>query len=201
MFISHNREKLLNAIIYFVEQTKFCNTIKLFKLLNFLDFEHYRQTGNSVTGLQYQAWRQGPVPKDLWNELHEPSDDFRKTVVVSVVRDDLTDVPARRDFSIKKKFEKKYFTKRELEIMERLVFFFSEITATQMSQYSHSKNMPWYKIYKGEGKPPELIPYELTLESAPIIKDMPTIDKTELEYRREALSEISASLKRWQTKS
>ena len=51
MFVSRQREKLLNAIVFFVTRTKNCNTIKLFKLLNFLDFEHYRQTGESVTGL------------------------------------------------------------------------------------------------------------------------------------------------------
>ncbi|WP_423905919.1 hypothetical protein [Candidatus Spongiihabitans sp.] len=40
----------MNAIAYFSRNTKYCYTIKLFKLLYFLDFEHYRQTGSSVAG-------------------------------------------------------------------------------------------------------------------------------------------------------
>lgn len=192
MFLSFSREKLINAIVYFVQNTKYCNTIKLFKLLNFLDFEHFRQTGKSVTGLSYEAWPQGPVPKELWNEIHAPSKDFQQAITVSVAKDELTDVATRRDFLPKRNFDKKYFTKRELEIMERLVFFFNELTATQMSQYSHSKKMPWHKIYKEMGKPGAPIPYDLTLESDSIIKEMPTIDKAELDYRRKALSEIDA---------
>lgn len=193
MFLTYSREKLLNAIAYFVQNTKYCNTIKLFKLLNFLDFEHYRQTGKSVTGLRYEAWREGPVPKDLWNEIkHQPSADFQKAITVSVIRDGLSDEPKRRDFQIKKRFESKYFTKRELEIMDRLVFFFVDLTASEMSKYSHSKGMPWHKVYKGERQPPAPIPYELTLVSDAIIKDMPTIDKAELEYRKEALAEIKS---------
>lgn len=193
MFLSHEREKLLNAIIYFVENTKYCNTIKLFKLINFLDFEHYRQTGNSVTGLHYEAWPQGPVPRELWDEIHKPSQDFQQKITVSVARDELTDVPTRRDFLVRKKFEKKYFTKRELEIMQMLVEFFAELTAGQMSKYSHSKNMPWHKVYNIQGKKSAPIPYELTLESDAILKNMPTIEKEELDYRREALSEIKAN--------
>ncbi len=193
MFVSYEREKLLNAIIFFVERTKFCNTIKLFKLLNFLDFEHYRQTGKSVTGLHYEAWEQGPVPRELWNEIHRPADDFQKRITVSVTRDELTDVPTRRDFLIKNNFDQKYYTKRELEIMDMLVFYFAELTAKQMSKYSHSKTMPWHKVYNVQGLKSGPIPYELTLESEPIIKKMPTIEKDEFEYRREALSEIKAN--------
>lgn len=195
MFISQNREKLLNAIIYFVSNTKYCNTIKLFKLLNFLDFEHFRQTGLSVTGLHYQAWRQGPVPRELWNEIHQPGKDLSGAVTVSVVRDELTDEPTRRDFLPKQKFDPSWFTKRELQIMERLVFFFQEATASAMSTYSHSPKMPWKKAYKGDGKPPAEIPYGLVLESDAIIKDMPTIDREELAYREKAFVEIDKQSK------
>mgnify|MGYP001607379459 FL=1 len=190
MFISHNREKLLNAILYFVENTNYCNTLKLFKLLNFLDFEHYRQTGVSVTGLKYEAWKQGPVSRELWNEVCNPKQDFSAVVSVSVVRDELTDVPSRRDFIPRKRFDQKYFTKRELQTMDRLAFFFRDLTANQISQYSHTKGMPWSKIYTKNKQATAVIPYELALESNKIVEDMPTIDKEELDYLKEAFAEI-----------
>lgn len=51
MIVTREREKLLAAMVYFCHKTKHCHTLKLFKLLNLLDFEHYRQTGRSVRGV------------------------------------------------------------------------------------------------------------------------------------------------------
>ncbi|EQD73859.1 hypothetical protein B1A_04740, partial [mine drainage metagenome] len=62
MLISHEREKLINAIIFFAIHTRFLGKTKLFKLLYFLDFEHHKETGRSVTGMDYFAWKMGPVP-------------------------------------------------------------------------------------------------------------------------------------------
>lgn len=126
MFVSRHREKLLNAIIYFSQHTKYCHTLKLFKLLNFLDFEHFRQTGRSVTGLRYKAWPKGPAPATLWHELQEPPPDLRAAVSIIVKKDALTDEPVRRDIKSVAKFDPSYFTKRELEIMEILALFFAE---------------------------------------------------------------------------
>jgi len=49
-----NRKKLLNAILFFAKHTLHCNTTKLFKLLSFFDFEHFRQTGYPAIGLILQ---------------------------------------------------------------------------------------------------------------------------------------------------
>lgn len=73
MLINHNREKLLNAIIYFLKNTKYCGLTKLCKLLYYLDFMHFRETGRAVTGLDYFAWDFGPVPQTLYFELKSPS--------------------------------------------------------------------------------------------------------------------------------
>ena len=66
MIITHHREKLINAIIYFAKNTTYCGKTKLLKLLYFLDFYQFKQTGKSVTGLDYFAWKMGPVPKELF---------------------------------------------------------------------------------------------------------------------------------------
>jgi len=62
MIITHQRDKLINAIIYLSSNTNYCGKTKLMKLLYFRDFKHFRQTGKSVTGLDYYAWEMGPVP-------------------------------------------------------------------------------------------------------------------------------------------
>ena len=118
MLIDHHREKLISAIIYFVTNTKYCGKLKLFKQLYFLDFEHFAQTGRSVTGLDYYAWEKGPCPKELYGEFDDPKDDMLtalnfEEVPVNKPRPMLTLVP-------KKQFNPLHFTKREINILKAL---------------------------------------------------------------------------------
>ncbi|HEV7681080.1 MAG TPA: Panacea domain-containing protein [Pyrinomonadaceae bacterium] len=55
---------------------------KLFKLLYFLDFEHYKKTGRSVTGLKYFAWPMGPVPVSLKDEISHPEEYLKEKVFI-----------------------------------------------------------------------------------------------------------------------
>lgn len=192
MIVTREREKLISAIIYFVQNTKHCHTLKLFKLLNFLDFEHYRQTGRSVTGQRYVAWKQGPAPNALWHELQKGGGaDLQASVAVLHQKDEVTDKVLRRELKPKRVFDKKIFTKRELAIMERLAFFFSELTAEDMSEFSHKQGLPWRTIFdKGAGEGKE-IPFDLALQSDPIIVDAPTIDDDELKFRKALLAGLS----------
>ncbi len=80
MLITHEREKLINAIIFFANHTKHLDKIKLFKLLYLLDFEHFRQTGQNVTGLTYSAQQYGPVPAALAQEWDKPKPDLAAAI-------------------------------------------------------------------------------------------------------------------------
>lgn len=51
MLTNHERQKLVEAVLYFATNVKKLGKVKLFKLLYFLDFEHFRDTGRSVTGM------------------------------------------------------------------------------------------------------------------------------------------------------
>jgi len=186
MFVSHEREKLLNALIYFIRETKHAHTLKLFKLLNFLDFEHFRQTGRTVTGLDYQAFPNGPVPRELWEELKRGGEpDLRQSIAMWAEKDEITDAVLRRVFKPRGAFDSKYFTKRELKIMERLALFFKEYNAESMTEFSHGYRKPWSKIWNdGKGRD-ATIPPELSLDAEALISDVPNIEKQELEFRKE----------------
>lgn len=192
MFVSRDREKLLNAIVYFLRETEHCHTLKLFKLLNFSDFEHFRQTGRTIFKLEYRAFPKGPVPSELWDEIKRGGDrDLRDAVSIREIKDDITDELLRRDLKPRIAFDKKYFTPRELKIMARIAEFFKELKAEDMSEFSHMKGSPWRKIFengKGNGK---LIPPNLSLDSDALVHDAPTIDRDELEDRQEALRDIA----------
>jgi uncharacterized phage-associated protein len=159
IFIEHTREKLLNAIIFFLKKTQKCGKLKLLKLLYFLDFIHFKQTGRSVTGLKYFAWEKGPVPPDLFYELGDPKDDLRDHVAI------LPSAPGEfLQMKPRKKFDPKFFSKRELRIMTKIADIFKEANADDMMEVSHLPNEPWDKTKKSKGLSSE-IDYMLSLDN------------------------------------
>lgn len=158
MLISTNRKKLIHAIVYFAAHTRFCGKVKLFKLLYLLDFNHFRETGRSVTGLDYQAWKLGPVPIDLMQEWDALDSDLASAVdivpetVIDYVRDRV--VP-------KVTFDEGPFTKRELRLLSELATRFEDEVTKPLVSFTHEERGPWSKIWdNGRGKN-ERIPYTL----------------------------------------
>lgn len=163
LLINHNREKLLNLITFFVNNTKNCNKTKLFKLLACADFDHVKETGKSITGLEYYAWKYGPVPKELFSELKNPSNEFKNFFVTfELPEDDF------KTFKIvpKADFNENIFTKREMKIIKRLVEIYGPVPGSMMVKCTHAANGPWDIVYnKGKGEW-QHIDYILALDSS-----------------------------------
>lgn len=174
MIAQHSREKLINAMTYFVTKTDYCNKTKLLKLLYFLDFRHYAETGLSVTGLTYQAWKHGPVPKSLWEEFNNPKQDMEESFWFNTIH-----LEDRNIFEIKAKnnFDDGYFNDREISLMDALVDEYKKTLAEDIVNDTHLENKPWHTVYKVQKKKSGEIPYELALrkhekdEMAAIIKE------------------------------
>lgn len=162
MLITHEREKLIQAIIYFAKNTRFCGKIKLFKLLYFLDFEHYKITGRSVTGLTYSAWKMGPVPTLLFDELESPEPDFAAAINLSEITT-YRDKPMLSLTPINE-FSSELFSKRELKLLESLANEYQEAKADDMIEATHLENMPWDKVFNKQASPQAIIPYEYALQ-------------------------------------
>lgn len=160
MLVTHEREKLCHAIVFFAEHTKKLGKTKLFKLLYFLDFEHFKLTGRSVTGLNYFAWPKGPVPRDLFEEFQNPSSDFSECVSIESV---LTLRGRMEKPTAKVPFNQKIFSRRELELMRQLAREYCNASAEAMIEATHLENRPWHEIYEVRGLRQEQIPYELAL--------------------------------------
>lgn len=158
MLIEHNREKLINAIIYFLKNTKICGKTKLFKLLYYLDFMHFRETGRSVTGLDYFAWKFGPAPKSLADEFSSPHADLKENIFIQENENSFTVMKP------KKKFDDTFFTKRELRILKNVAYIFKEAKAEDMVEASHLPNHPWDKTIKTKGERTK-IDYTLALDN------------------------------------
>lgn len=157
-------EKLKNAIIYFVQQDKTVKLTKLMKLLYYLDFRHYKETGYSVTGQEYVAWRQGPVPKNVWHELRNNED------MGCGLHGAITLLPAQDDdigFTIALmkgvKLSQSPFSHRESQLLKEVSEMFRGCTAKQVSDASHMRGQPWEKTLKVKGEKAR-IDYDLALE-------------------------------------
>ncbi len=158
MIITHYRKKLINAILYFAKNTNHCGKTKLLKLLYFLDFFHFKQTGRSVTGLDYIAWQMGPVPKDLFEELSGTMKPDMKAAIHDLPEEGFQQIKP------KKKFDAQYFSKKEMKLLDDLSFIFKDAKADAMVESTHLKNEPWDRTLKEKGEF-QKIDYMLAIDS------------------------------------
>jgi uncharacterized phage-associated protein len=162
MASSLNRARKKNAILYFASNTRACGKVKLFKLLYLLDFEHFRQTGRSVTGYEYEAWKFGPVPAELMEEWEALEDDLREYVtikpeqVIDYFRETVVPVP-------RAEFDDSDFTPRQLQLMEALVERYRDTLSERMIDVTHAQNGAWDRVWAGGDGRQQPIPYALAL--------------------------------------
>jgi uncharacterized phage-associated protein len=153
-----------NVILYFATHTQKCTKSKLMHLLYLLDFEHFKATGRSVTDEVYCALATGPVPAELYWELHRPTgiasslDDFVQMAEhegtddiflprAGVVDDDLT--------------------KRQLTLLEQLSEQFCADAGEKLTATVCAQGKPWDKVFRGGHGQCAYIPYDLALEGLP----------------------------------
>lgn len=160
MLISRTREKLVNVVVFFAGNTRYCGKTKLFKLLYLLDFHHFRETGRSVTGLEYHAWKNGPVPFALVQEWDAFEPDLAKAV--EVIPERVIDYD-RQLLVPKVEFDDSHFTKRELRVMRELAQRHSEEMTQPLIGLTHEERGPWDKIWDGGKGNNERIPYALAI--------------------------------------
>lgn len=189
MKLSLEREKLINAIIFFSKNTKSCNKLKLMKLLYYLDFWHFKETGRSVTNQTYRAWKMGPVPLPIYKEISPENlpEDLGKFLFVE--EEVLDEIKGNKKLKItaKKDFNERIFTKREIEIIKKVAEIFYDAPGSLMKDATHLKNAPWDKTVKEKGEN-AVIDYMLALDddsgslSADIVKDKQLFDKENREF-------------------
>jgi len=175
------RKKLLNAVLFFAKNTKHLNLTKLSKLLYFLDFTHFNQTGYPSIGLDYYAFEWGPVPRDFWSEIKDGSvpEDFKGKLALIPKTDDFS--PSYKEIEIRaiENPDLSVFTSREMRILENLAFIYKEARGRDISEVTHLPKQPWDITVKKSGKY-KLIDYLLGIDEK---------SKVSLDEARESLKE------------
>ncbi len=159
------RERLLQTVVYFATHTQACGKIKLFKLLYLFDFEHFHQTGKSATGLDYQAWKLGPVPIELMDEWEELRSDLAQLVHIEqepVIDYDRQAVKA----NVGVQFDPEPFSPRQLRILEALAAQYRNTLSAKMIDVTHAQNGAWNKVWQNGAGAYRPIRYELAIDDA-----------------------------------
>jgi len=157
VLLQYNRKKIAETVLFFSANPKCCEIFKVCKLMYFLDFLHFRHTGRSVTGLVYFAWKQGPVPVVLYQELiGNCKPDLVDAVEVSKTGDSVFLIPLRS-------FDNSVFSRREIRLMNELAEHFKEIKCESITEKYYLPKEPWFKTFTEKGKG-EMIGYMIAVD-------------------------------------
>ena len=151
-----NLEKFTEMVVYFSEYLKPFKT-KMNKLLFYSDFLHFKQTGFSISGIRYKAINLGPVP----NNYQSIFDFLVREGKISIDNVNVSQNNIGEQFKVKDNttFQKDLFLEVELQTLDRIVKYFSEMNANQIVQCSHAE-----KAWIENEKEQKLINYEYAFD-------------------------------------
>jgi len=138
---SQNRQKYLNALVYFVTN---CNNeklgiMKLNKLFYYLDFISYRDRDMSVTGEKYIHLPKGPFASTLQEDILKVA---RKSGLIEQKEDVSKKYGKRNRFQTLKDPDLSIFDEYEKKLLDYLCVNFRDWSTDQMVAQTHSE-APW----------------------------------------------------------
>lgn len=148
--IDNQRERVQNAVLFFVANAKNVGMTKLCKLLYFCDLSLHLKRGYGLTGLAYIAETRGPVPMEIYRELsgylreEEKSYGLNDVVHRETPRKKRTG-PDERFFvpNRDRNFVPDFFSENELDVLRDTAEHYKNSLGTEMSEESHLKGRPW----------------------------------------------------------
>ena len=129
-------DRLKNAMLHLLENSKDVWCTKMNKLLFYIDFLAYRETGMAITGLSYKAIDFGPVP-GRWNVVYSEFADIHQELqsVGDFVGSVLTST-SKADMSL--------FSDVEKKVIESVCERFKDASSRDLSRMSH-KETAWIR--------------------------------------------------------
>jgi uncharacterized phage-associated protein len=160
--LNPNRTKILEAIVFFSKKLKYPTKMMMYKVLAEIDYRHILETGMPITNLEYFAWKWGPVPKSLDEEISDRENNkivLPKDFLPALIIDEQTWVNKKtgedqKGFYYKAKRQPKleFFSPRQIKILNDVAFCYKDTTPTDASAASHERDKPWYKVYHLKGE-------------------------------------------------
>ncbi|MFA5602111.1 MAG: type II toxin-antitoxin system antitoxin SocA domain-containing protein, partial [Bacilli bacterium] len=123
-------QKIENLLLYLAKKTIF--KTKILKELFYIDFINYKETGASITGLEYAKLPYGPVPDDFESLFRYFSD--QKIIDYSI---EIEDNCEYHRIKALKEPNLSIFTEYEIKIIDQIKKFFKNYTVKEIVKYSH----------------------------------------------------------------
>lgn len=149
--IDRSRERLIQSIVFFARKAAPCPKLKLMKLLWLADWNHFKQTGQTITGLEYYAYPKGPMPTALDAEFSDPSPDFVERIEIQAEMNG-----GSRPWEMAKpldgqEFDDSHFTPAQLRILEQVAAEYGSMTGERLAEITHAEDMPWHLVWHVKG--------------------------------------------------
>ncbi|MEO7129585.1 MAG: Panacea domain-containing protein [Rhodoferax sp.] len=126
--------------------------------------QHFRQTGKSVTGVEYQAWKFGPAPIELMEEWDQMDVDLARVVHIAPEKIiGYTRETVRVNEGIE--FDDDDFTPRQILIMKNLAEKYRDTYSPTIIDVTHEQNGAWDKVWHGGKGARQEIPYEYSISN------------------------------------
>jgi len=109
----------------------------IYKLLYFIDFDYYERYEEQLIGAKYQKNHFGPTPVEFAKVVEK----MIEKKEVEKVKSKYFEYPQTKYLPLKKPDLSK-LSARELELIDEVLNRLSDMTATQISEYSH-QDIPW----------------------------------------------------------
>lgn len=130
-----NKEKSINALLYFASRVERSDFHKIFKLLYFSDRLHLAKYGTPITGDLYIAMDDGPVPSKIYDILkmvrgdsyYKDSEGFSKLMAV----DNWMYITPKKEADLRK------LSKNNLYVMNECLENYGDLSFDEIREKSH----------------------------------------------------------------
>jgi Antitoxin SocA-like, Panacea domain len=153
--VEYDADKLRELILHISRQSEgdpCFGATKLNKILFYADFLAYRNTGQAITGAEYQKLNHGPAPRQL-KPLH---DRMEREKAIAVRPNEYGGYQQKRTLALREPILGK-FTAEEIALVDRIIQNLWGKSATEVSDLSH-RFIGWHLAKLGE-----TIPYGVAL--------------------------------------
>lgn len=151
MHYRRNLDKIGNTIIYLSDRLKPLYLTKAIKLLYLIDENSVKETGVPFTWLDYNAWRMGPVPEDIYFTLRNKDSHYFETsdilTYVSINKDENSDIESFRIDPLKS-FEDHEFSEYDIELMDRIIAKYGNFSGKELIDKLHEEGSLWDRVVK-----------------------------------------------------
>jgi hypothetical protein len=153
-----NREKSIEALVYMASKRPGIDVFHVCKISFYADLFHFRKYGRPVTGDQYYAMKQGPVPSFIYDAIKRNLKS--KLVALISKRLEFGSQEAYYRMIAKCQFDESLFSRTDIVCIDEAINKFADMPFPQLWNVVHDE--PAYKATYRDGTSTP-IPYELFL--------------------------------------